>query len=638
MSRPHEASIQVASHAGPAAAAAAAAGPEPGGGIASPASPKIDPRVQQALTWTRMAPGGVLPPPRSGAASVVVKGGLYMFGGYGGGTGRLDDFYCFSLATNTWEEVEVLSKEKPGCRENNGVVIGDASRVYLFGGYNGTEWLNDLWMFDIDTKRWTCIQESSGPSNSGDDDTSRAIGGGGAMGMGVGMGMGMEAGNGGAAGELGGGVASAAAGTAAVLRRAGASAPKGTAPSRRFGYVSVVHSNKFVLFGGFDGSRWLNDMYEFDFDTKTWTEVRAAGTLPSVRSCPAWAKDDTHVYIHGGYDGVERKADFFACDLATYTWTEMPCRGNPPSPRYFHSCCLYGNKMYTYGGYSGSERLADMFAYDFETNHWSEVDCTAGDRPSGRSSLVAQVHENSLYIFGGYNGVSVLNDFYKFRLKPVSVPPPALVADLSRLINHPELSDVTFLVEGEEVHANKAILAVRSEYFKVMLYSGGMRESHMSSGDGEEGDSRAPIEMKDVSHAVFLKVLEYLYTDSVREITPAIGVPLLITSELFMLDRLKGLCEDSVRRDLSVSNAMGIYIASHQHHARGLKDIALEFILKNLQDPAIVQGLSDLKSEPDLLVEIIKSNSSALASAQHSDLSQVAGGGPFAAEWPGTRR
>eukprot|EP00957_Ditylum_brightwellii_P090399 6884075-Ditylum_brightwellii.AAC.1 len=82
--------------------------------------------------------------------------------------------------------------------------------------------------------------------------------------------------------------------------------------------------------------------------------------------------------------------------------------------------------MYAYGGYSGSERLADMYAYDFETNHWSEVDCTNGDCPSGRSSLVAQVYENSLYIFGGYNGVHVLNDFYKFRLKPVSVPPPAL--------------------------------------------------------------------------------------------------------------------------------------------------------------------------------------------------------------------
>lgn len=84
----------------------------------------------------------------------------------------------------------------------------------------------------------------------------------------------------------------------------------------------------------------LNDMYVFDFDTKVWAEVQAKGELPSVRSCPAWAKDETHVYIQGGYDGVERKNDFFACDLSTYTWVKMPSRGTTPSPRYFHSCCL----------------------------------------------------------------------------------------------------------------------------------------------------------------------------------------------------------------------------------------------------------------------------------------------------------
>lgn len=111
--------------------------------------------------------------------------------------------------------MEVLSSEKPGCRENNGVVIGDSSRVYLFGGYNGTAWLNDLWSFDIQTKRWTCIQESSGPAGDSGDDATRGGGGGGGDALG-----------------------------AATV-----------APSRRFGYVSVVHNNKFVLFGGFDGSR-----------------------------------------------------------------------------------------------------------------------------------------------------------------------------------------------------------------------------------------------------------------------------------------------------------------------------------------------------------------------------------------------
>ena len=45
-----------------------------------------------------------------------------------------------------WEEVQVLSDEKPGCRENNGVVISDSSdSIYLFGGYDGGNWLNDLW-------------------------------------------------------------------------------------------------------------------------------------------------------------------------------------------------------------------------------------------------------------------------------------------------------------------------------------------------------------------------------------------------------------------------------------------------------------------------------------------------------------
>ena len=31
---------------------------------------------------------------------------------------------------------------------------------------------------------------------------------------------------------------------------------QGRVPSRRFGYISVVHDNKLVLFGGFDGSSW----------------------------------------------------------------------------------------------------------------------------------------------------------------------------------------------------------------------------------------------------------------------------------------------------------------------------------------------------------------------------------------------
>jgi hypothetical protein len=233
-----------------------------------------------------------------------------------------------------------------------------------------------------------------------------------------------------------------------------------------------------------------------------------------------------------------------------------------------------------------------MYAYDFETNHWSEVDCANGEAPSGRSSLVAQVYENCLYVFGGYNGSTVLNDFYKFRLKPIGVPPPALVNDFRRLVNDPGMSDVCFLVDGNEVYAHRAILAVRSEYFRVLLFNGHMRESVQASGDRNVINPASPIELRDVSYSVFLKVLEYLYTDTVQNVTLELGIHLLVASEQFLLDRLKALCEDIIRRDISVDNVINILVTSHQHNALGLKEIALEFILRNLTDKSIQKGLS----------------------------------------------
>ena len=100
--------------------------------------------------------------------------------------------------------------------------------------------------------------------------------------------------------------------------------PKGSPPASRFGYVSAVHANRFVLFGGYDGSAWLNDMHEYNFDTEMWSPVAARGRPPSIRSCPSWCKEGNRVYVFGGYDGVRRMNDFFACDLDTYTWSQIP--------------------------------------------------------------------------------------------------------------------------------------------------------------------------------------------------------------------------------------------------------------------------------------------------------------------------
>mmetsp|Transcript_21045 Transcript_21045/g.27378 ORF Transcript_21045/g.27378 Transcript_21045/m.27378 type:complete len:446 (+) Transcript_21045:552-1889(+) len=432
--------------------------------------------------------------------------------------------------------------------------------------------------------------------------------------------------------------------------------PKGNPPASRFGYVSVVHGSRFILFGGYDGTAWLNDTHEYDFDTELWKSVETKGQIPSIRSCPSWCKEGNKVFVFGGYDGVRRMNDFFCCDLDTDTWHQLPCGGAPqdiPSPRYFHACTMYSGKMYTFGGFNGSERLNDMYEYNFETLCWKALhkDCSLpnhnsstlnsmrstllpnnlshpqpppipnnnhrdGDRttderswrtnndsrsppldvPSGRSSLVSQVYKNSLFVFGGYNGAVVLNDFFEFRFDPTSTQPKScLIDDLRSLINNQALSDVTFIVEGQQVFASRIHLASRSEHFRAMLY-GGMKESYSS----DEG-----IEIEDVSHEVFLKILEFLYTDEVKDIPSELAVPLLMASERFLLTRLKALCETAIRLTVTPENVVGTLLAAHMHHATSLKAMALDFLLDNIDLVKASPSFAELKTEPDLLLEIL---------------------------------
>lgn len=181
--------------------------------------------------------------------------------------------------------------------------------------------------------------------------------------------------------------------------------------------MSVVHRDQFLLFGGYDGSTWLNDTHAFDFKTRLWAPIATTGQVPSIRSCPSWCKEGSKVYVFGGYDGqslaagvrctehpqwrfrsrrketaqftlpptpsplssglgVRRMNDFFVLDLDTFSWAELPCGGGPldvPSPRYFHACAMHGGRMYTFGGYNGSERLNDMYSYDLSAGSWHQA-------------------------------------------------------------------------------------------------------------------------------------------------------------------------------------------------------------------------------------------------------------------------
>ena len=95
-----------------------------------------------------------------------------------------------------------------------------------------------------------------------------------------------------------------------------------------------------------------------------------------------------------------------------------------------------------------------------------------GAAPGHRFCHVAVVSGDSMYVFGGYDGSSRLNDFLEFNfgvdLMSCDIPPSSLVTDLRAVVNSDVMSDVTFVVEGRPVYAHK-VMCLRCSYFRAML-------------------------------------------------------------------------------------------------------------------------------------------------------------------------
>ena len=118
----------------------------------------------------------------------------------------------------------------PDARENNGVVVRN-NKLILFGGYSGSSWLNDMYEFDLGAWRPFRNASFAPPLTARSAETSEWT-------------------------EL---------------------SPKGTPPSPRFGYVSAVHKDRFVLFAGYDGSTWLQDLHEYNFSACAGAWAGACG-------------------------------------------------------------------------------------------------------------------------------------------------------------------------------------------------------------------------------------------------------------------------------------------------------------------------------------------------------------------------
>lgn len=102
--------------------------------------------------------GGSPPSTRFGYVSSVHGSVFFVFGGYDGQT-WLNDMHEFDVEEGVWSQTHVLGYIPTG-RSCPSWAYHEGS-VYLFGGYDGVHRMNDFHRFEMSNRKWSVVATRS---------------------------------------------------------------------------------------------------------------------------------------------------------------------------------------------------------------------------------------------------------------------------------------------------------------------------------------------------------------------------------------------------------------------------------------------------------------------------------------------
>ena len=198
------------------------------------------------LSWHSPTMSGTLPSARACHTLSRVGGKLYMFGGYDGER-CFNSIEILDIKTMTWIKPTIKGSIPLARNAHTMTVIG--KRLYLFGGHSGNKHLTDLHIFDTQILSWSEVG-TLGPLPKGlRGHTANLIGTkififGGYDGRGRSKDCYYL--------------------ETQTLRWYHPNESDNTPSGRQRHSASVIKNNQMLIFGGFDGNKWLNDMYILD--------------------------------------------------------------------------------------------------------------------------------------------------------------------------------------------------------------------------------------------------------------------------------------------------------------------------------------------------------------------------------------
>jgi hypothetical protein len=161
----------------------------------------------------------------------------------------------------------------------------------------------------------------------------------------------------------------------------------------------------------------VNDFWRLNAQTRTWTQL-AVGPSERGYHCLEWDQRRNQLILFGGYTGSDYFNDLWTYSIEADQWRQVTPVGNSiPGARYNHACAFNTqlSTFYFQGGW-GSQFYQDLWQFDFKSNSWTLMDAGNANVQRYGHSIRYSKSLNSLLLFlGFYTQTSILtNTIYQF--------------------------------------------------------------------------------------------------------------------------------------------------------------------------------------------------------------------------------
>ena len=179
----------------------------------------------------------------------------------------------------------------------------------------------------------------------------------------------------------------------------------GAAPAPRRDHSLVSDGERLYVFGGRDGGGPLGDLWIYDLQAATWSQIALEGG-PGARfgHNGAWDAARGRALIFGGQAGAAFFDDLWEYDPAAGRWFQAKLNSpTSPAARYGAASALDGDgRLLVTHGFTSTGRFDDSWAYDFAAEGWEAL-AIQGPLPVERCLVrgVWDPRSNHLLMFGG---------------------------------------------------------------------------------------------------------------------------------------------------------------------------------------------------------------------------------------------